>query len=192
MSYFWWLWKPLVPSRKCQEVAPTYRAATMINLCSRCLGRHKHSCDQHRPVWNHPYSWRAGRPWRVLSAFYKQLSQFLLWPAERKTVYVKKCVNSLEMFPIWTWIETNSIEAWFVIVMKTISVRFENHFRHISATTVQKFRTNLLCTVILNTCGSSLRNIFPVNFPVERNLCGLYICVKFENILFSLFGIELK
>ena len=83
-----------------------------------------------------------------------------------KQFYVKKCINSLAMFPIWAWIQTNSIEAWFIIVMKITSVRFENLSRRISVTTVQKPRTKLLCTVTLNTCGSSLRNIFPVNFPV--------------------------
>ena len=173
MNYFWRLQKPVVPCIKFQEVAPLGKESTTHVFCSRCRGRNKHTCDQHRPFWNHPNAWWAGRSWRVLSAFYKQLSQFLLWPAEIRKLLCKKCIISLTVsklrvwikrrhfgiFPSWAGKQTNSIEAQFVICMIKISVRFENNCRHISTTGVHKFRATLFWTVTPITCGSSLWNI---------------------------------
>ena len=40
---------------------------------------------------------RAGRSCRVLSAFYKQHSQFPLWPAERKIILCEEMRNFLDI-----------------------------------------------------------------------------------------------
>jgi pectate lyase len=70
--------------------------------------------------------------------------------------------------------------------MIIISVSFDNNSRHISATGMHKSRANLFCTVIPNTCDSSVCDILHVNVTVERTVCGIYTFVKFSNIWFGI------
>jgi len=94
-----------------------------------------------------------------------------------------------QLFPIWAWIQTNSIESWFVIVIKIISVRFENHSGRTSTAGLHKPRANLFCTVIPNTCSSSLWNIFPVNFPVDGIfMWSLHFCKVWKYLVYTVWN----
>jgi hypothetical protein len=126
----------------------------------------------------------------VLSAFYKQLSQFLLWPAERKTLLYKKCIISLAVnnlrvktkqrhfgiFPFCAGMQINSIEAKFANCMRRITVPLENHSRHTSTLGLYKSRANLFCTVTPNTCGSSVWISFILHSSGKIFLHHLQFC----------------
>ena len=159
----------MFPCRKFQVVAPIDKTATSKTLCPRYHCRYKHICDHHRPSWNPANAQWAGLSWRVLSAFYKQLFQLLVWPTERETylweemhhildtIYSAIFLNiyTSDIFRIDLGCRLNPIDSLFVICGGIIAARFENHSRHISTAGVYKFRQSVSYNLAPNTCDFS-------------------------------------
>ncbi len=70
---------------------------TKKDFYSTCCGLKMHNCGQYRLFWILQFPMLVGHAWRVLSALYKFLSQFLLWPAEKKHICVNEFIISLHL-----------------------------------------------------------------------------------------------
>jgi hypothetical protein len=132
----------------------------------------------------------AFRSWRVLSDFYRQHSQFLLWPAERETIFMwKKYIICLAEIVTTFFLKQYKYFGFFSIWagMQRPSRKFFNLFRNKHSSFpdlfqtyyypgLQKYRPTLFYKFAPNTCGFSERIILRVNFPMGRTLmCLLYI-----------------
>jgi hypothetical protein len=90
--------------------------------------------------------------------------------------------------------QSNSIEAYFVICVEKIAVHFENPSICIITARVHKFLATLFCTVVLYLifvvpqCGTS----FMLIFRWRQIWFALYIYVKFANLWFILYAVEFK